>query len=115
MTNQEALPGAPFNPLNEGLYTRYDDGDTINHAAFLRAHAAGDIIGTCRTDGGPLHPVAAYELNQVWWYEYECVTCRHTYLAPGGRILHRSSRHSEMTPGAWEARERRLRDQRKAA
>lgn len=101
MTGQESIGGLPFNPLNEGLYDRYVDADhTVNHAAWLRAHAAGDSVGTCRIDGGPLQPLQPYEQHGKHWYEAECASCHHTYLAPRGQVLRRSSRKSERTKEA---------------
>jgi hypothetical protein len=111
MPNQETL--TPFDPTAEGLYDRYVRGDYIDHAAWLRACAAGELVGTCRWCGDQLAPRPAEEVSKIWWYEADCRTCTKIYAAPGGRILKRSSRHTEQ-PAQWRTeRNKRLKDQRK--
>lgn len=98
-----------INPLESGLGWRMTQGDTINTAAWNRARAERGIIGSCRLCGGHLVPLETDpNVGPLDWYEAECVLCHHPIAAPGGRVLRRSSRHSEQ-PVEWrETRAARL-------
>lgn len=115
MAAQETLTERPqHNPLDHGLWKRYTDGNNINHAAWLRAHAESDFVGTCRSCGGHLAPRQPHQVDKNTWYEAACVSCHKTIAAParpherGGRLLRHSSRHHEMPTGWWEHRNRAL-------
>lgn len=115
MARQETLDNvAGHNPLDHGLWQRYTTGDTINHAAWLRARAEGSFVGTCRTCAGHLAPRPPEHHGILIWYEATCITCHKPYAAPahqweaGGRALRRSSRHSEMPSGWMHHRNRNL-------
>lgn len=116
MADQETLISQPHhNPLNHGLWARYVDGDTINHAAWLRACAEGGYVGTCRRCGDYLKPRYPNEVSDRRTdYEAHCRRettativdgkrvvdgCGWECNASDGRILHRSSRTSERKKG----------------
>lgn len=99
MAEQETLPSGGARTTQGGIWRRYllDDG-TINHAAWLRAHAEGALVGSCRMcANGHLAPRQPHDRGEDRGYDYEasCVDCHHTYAAPGGRTLARSSRTGE--------------------
>lgn len=103
MAEQETLFGGeprgegrpPFNPADHGLWARYVDGDgSVNHAAWLRARATREHVGTCRECGNPLRPEAPYDAGGGRTaYEATCVSCARPVLAPAGKVR-RSARKS---------------------
>jgi hypothetical protein len=106
MSRQETLGAVPFDPLQAGLFDRYTERENgalkIHHTAWLRAHAAGDIVGNCRICNGHLHTLPMTEphgrppvATDAGGYEARCIECGQTYLAPRGRVLRRSSRLAE--------------------
>jgi hypothetical protein len=106
MTRQETLAVIAFDPLNSGLFDRYTERENgalkINHGAWLRAHAAGDIVGNCRVCNGHLHTLPMTEdhgrppvATDAGGYESRCIECGQTYLAPLGKVLSRSARKTE--------------------
>lgn len=120
MAQQETLPGAgddtPVNALDHGLWGRFVDADgLIIDAAWMRACAAGEFVGTCRQCGDYLLPVRPADVNANRRdYEAHCrrgaqihvvdgvrVTegCGWTCDAPGGRVFGRSSRQLERRKG----------------
>lgn len=58
MPQQETLTPEPvFNPMDHGLWRRFVDAEgRIVEAAWLRACAAGEFVGTCRRCGDYLIP-----------------------------------------------------------
>lgn len=48
MPNQDAIDGIAFNALAEGLFAHYVGDGRIDHARWLRTHAEGGFVGTCR-------------------------------------------------------------------
>lgn len=107
---QEALPGTgdgpAFDPAQHGLWQRFVDGDQVAHGAWLRACAEHTFVGTCRVCGDYLTPAYPEQLDGRTDYEARCRSerCGHTVVAPGGRLLRRSSRHSQMPAGWWDHR-----------
>jgi hypothetical protein len=105
-------PSPPFNALVHRLWTRIVSGDLIEIHAWNRARAEQGFVGTCRLCGGHLRPMPTTEHDStahVMWLEATCLLCGKTLVSPNGRTLRRSSRHTEMPTGWWEARERSLR------
>lgn len=120
MASQETfdVPAGPtHDPEQHGLWDRYveADGYRLNEAAFNRARAAGEPIGTCRECGGHLYP-----MRDTWpddtsgssipWLEYECRLCGHQHAAPAGRRLDRSSRWRRMKSGWLRRRGKALKE-----
>lgn len=117
-------------PLKAGLWNRYIDGDRINHAAWLRACASHEFVGTCRQCGSHLAPEQPVENAGRTDYTAHCIIgvqripvdgdgekkafrtegCGWEMTAAGGRILRRSTRHSEMPGGWWERRTKALKN-----
>lgn len=115
MPHQETLPGTGqpdrFDPLDHRLYRGLVDAEgVIVHAAWMRACAAGEFVGTCRRCGDYLVPSRPVEINQRTDYEATCrnrmtssvingvrhvAGCGWVLVAPGGRVFGRSSRTSE--------------------
>lgn len=101
-----------FNPLDHGLYERFlvgkrGDGDLmLNTAAWGRAVASGEHVGSCRRCGNDLVALPTNEHNKVTWYTGRCLECGWEFASPGGEVLRRSSRHDEMPQGYWEKRSR---------
>lgn len=89
--------------MSHGLWDRYVVDDHVDHAAWLRARATGELVGDC-VCGGYLQPGESYTVGHTEWYETRCVTCGRETAAPGGRILRRSSRHAEQPSGWWAQR-----------
>ncbi len=98
-----------FNPLETGLGYRFTQGDTIISGLWNRARAEQGIVGSCRLCGGHLTPLPTEErIGTLEWFEARCLLCQHEIASPGGRVLRRSSRHSEQ-PVEWrETRMARL-------
>lgn len=122
MAEQETLVsdediGKPFVPEDEGLWSRVieDGGTHINVNAINRARAEGTFVGTCRHCGGFLwpeptdEPAPGDDISSVTeWYVFTCVRsrddkgqpdgvgCGHEFVAPDGKVLQRSARHSRM-------------------
>lgn len=99
------------NPLETGLGWTFTQGDTINVGQWNRARAERGIVGSCRLCGGHLVPQETEpRIVALEWFEARCILCGHEIAAPGGRVLRRSSRHSEQ-PVEWrENRSARLAD-----
>lgn len=101
MATQDTLPGTGqhmFNPMDHGLWKRFVDSDgRINHAAWLRARAEGQWVGTCRRCGDYLIPEAPHEHDNRSDYQASCRNdgCGYVMTAPGGRIALGSTRKSE--------------------
>lgn len=85
-----------------GLFSSIvDSWGLIRDGEWRRAATRGDFVGPCDMPGCggflvPRHPEA---VGRILWYEALCSSCQHTYAAPNGRVLPRSSRHDEMPPG----------------
>ena len=99
MAEQETLTErTAFNPLDHGLWARYKTGNQVDHAAWMRACAEGSWVGTCRLCGDYLIPVRPHQANAKRTdYEAHCraEACGWILNAPGGRIVHYSSRAQE--------------------
>lgn len=122
MADQETLPGvapnaqtahAPtFDALQHGLWARVKDVDgTVNEAAWLRAYAMHEFVGTCRICGSYLVPLRPEQIGNRKDFEAHCIHwptivatvdgvravtgCGWALNAPGGRRCERSSRWSE--------------------
>lgn len=99
---------------HEGLYKTIIDrsGYWVNDAAWLRARAADEVIGTCRQCGeGYLTPDPTPPVNhetgeelKLSWYSATCQTCGHEVALPNGKVLRDSSRNREIPGGWWKAR-----------
>jgi hypothetical protein len=109
MTEQETLIpddvdlGKPFNPVDHHIWAKYiaDGGLYLNTLKWNRARADGSYVGTCRCCGGYLRPepTDAYPDspdNATAWYGAVCERCGHEFVAPDGKVLQRSARHSQM-------------------
>jgi hypothetical protein len=96
-----------FNALDHGLYRRFVDHDMIETGQWLRARAERTVVGSCRLCGGHLAPMEGLPAgsSHLEWFEARCLLCHHEYASPSGRVLRRSSRHTEMPPGWWEFRQ----------
>lgn len=100
MDTQDALPGTPapmFNPMDHRLWKRFIDDGLINHAAWLRARAENQFVGTCRRCGDYLIPERPDEHAERTDYQATCRSkaCGYVMTAPGGRIALGSTRKSE--------------------
>lgn len=84
MTGQPTLDGRP--PPDGGLWARVRNGNQVDHAAWLRAHAARQPVGTCRVCGDDLYPQRAYEHSGRVDYTATCRACGAEMVAPGGRL-----------------------------
>jgi hypothetical protein len=100
-----------FNPLDHGLWQRVTTRDGVDAASWEQARRERGYVGTCRVCGGYLVPRPPYWVGHVEWYEAQCLACGREVVAPGGRRLRRSSRHSEMPPGWWELRAAQMSEQ----
>ena len=100
-----------FNALDEGLYRRLVDRSEIDVAGWNRVRSERGHVGTCRSCGSYLVPLSVERHGGIDWYEARCLSCGKEVAAPDGRTLRRSSRHSEMPPGWWEARLHALADE----
>jgi len=99
-----------FDALAHRLWTRVVDSDLINTFTWNRTRAESGFVGTCRLCGGHLRPEPSDPaVAHVEWLEATCMLCGKTIVSPNGRTLRRSSRHSEMPGGWWDARERSMR------
>lgn len=82
--------------------------------------AMGAVVGQCRVCNGNLKAIPPSEHDtqgedgQITWYETRCDNCGRETAAPNGRILRRSSLHSEMPSGWLERRQQRDREEAKA-
>lgn len=106
----------PFDPTKHGLWDRYvtagQDGEAwIDHAAWMRACATGEFVGTCRQCGDYLVPVRPEDVTATRTdYEARCrrpvevVTrdgvrtvegCGAVMTAARGLVFRRSSRTHE--------------------
>lgn len=97
-----------INALDNGLWRRVIVDDEIDVPAWNRLRAERGLVGTCRLCGGHLSPISVERYAGVDWYEAICLLCGKEIVAPDGRTLRRSGRHSEMPPGWWEQRVRAL-------
>lgn len=90
---QPTLDGTP---AHTGLWRKVVDGHQIDHAAWLRAIATGDFVGSCKC-GDFLTPSRPQQVGDRTDYSATCrrEECRWEINAPGGRILRRSSMASE--------------------
>lgn len=88
--------------------------DEIQHGRWLRVCAEGSMAGQCRACGGDLRPEEPFEHERRFDYEASCIACGHTVLAPGGRVLPGSGRHSQAPREWWEQRPTRLKNTREA-
>ncbi len=115
MADQETLDGLGhtlFDPMQHGLWRRYHDADgRINEAAWLRAIASHEFVGTCRQCGAYLTPQRPEEVAGRKDFEAHCqrsptgfsivdgrlvaTGCGWIFNAPDGRRCERSSRWSE--------------------
>jgi hypothetical protein len=104
------MTGLVKSPRSEGLYKAIIDrsGYWVSDAAWLRARAAREVIGTCRQCGEgylmanpspPEHHLVGDE-SKLSWYEATCQTCGHEVALPNGKVLRESSRNREI-PGTW--------------
>jgi hypothetical protein len=98
----------PGERLYPGVVTK--DGYAVNEGAWLRARAAGEIVGTCRACGNgyleplptpPRHHENAEMVDVNWSYGAVCTKCGHEVAAPNGHVLARSSRANEQ-PRGWK-------------
>jgi hypothetical protein len=112
-------PKSRFNPEAEGVWSQFieDDGLHLKLTACRRARAEGSFVGTCRLCGGYLRllpsddPGPDDDMSTVAeWYVLHCSDgrapttgdmipgggCGHEYVAPDGKVLQRSARHSRM-------------------
>jgi hypothetical protein len=108
MTEQEPLiadadVGRPFDPFEHHIWPRYiaDGGLYLNTLAWNRARADRSYVGTCRMCGGYLipEPSDAYPESPdtaIVWYGAVCRACGREFVAPDGKVLQRSARHSQM-------------------
>lgn len=112
MTEQETLwappeQGVPFNVFDHHIWARYidDAGLYLNVGAWNRARADRSYVGTCRNFpncGGYLipEPTDAYPPSPdevcATWYGAVCKACGQEFVAPDGKVLKRSARHSQM-------------------
>lgn len=110
-------PGATAllrSPEHEGLYRSLIDrlGYWVNQAAWMRARAAGEYVGTCRSCGNghlkpdptpPAHHTAG-DQSHVEWLGATCEACGHEFALPAGKILKRSSSHRRIPSGWWRGR-----------
>lgn len=96
----------PFDPSQHGLWRAVVDHDMINTGQWNRARAEAKFVGTCRECGGHLKPLESLEpgASHLEWAEARCVLCGHEVASPSGRVLRRSSRHTQMPVGWWEYR-----------
>lgn len=71
-----------------GLYRRYVTDGQIDHAAWLRAVAAGQFVGECRRCGGHLAPERPEQHHGRSDYTAACSgeDCGYEMTAPGGRL-----------------------------
>ena len=94
MTAQETL--TPASGADGGLWVRYLTDGRINHAAWLRARASGEFVGTCRACGAFLVPGAPEDRGGGRVdYQADCRSCPYVMCAPGGRVARGSTRKSE--------------------
>lgn len=100
----------PFDPNQHGLWRAVVHQDSLDTGQWNRARAERKFVGTCRLCGGHLKPLPSQEpgVSHIEWLEAECVLCHHPVVSPAGRVLRRSSRHTEMPPGWWDHRMRAL-------
>ncbi len=101
---QPTLDGGPPVP-GARLWPRHITGGAIDHPAWLRACAERSYVGNCRC-GDYLVPEPPEQIGQRLDYRAACRRdeCSYELEAPGGRVLRRSSRHSEMPGGWWDHR-----------
>jgi hypothetical protein len=101
-------------PRSERLYRALVDkvGYWVSKAGWLRARAAGEYVGTCRSCGlghmrpdptPPQHHLLGDE-SRVEWFSAICEHCGATVALPNGKVLEKSSRVSEQP--AWWKRQR---------
>lgn len=111
MTDQETLLGsadpAPFNVFDHHIWPQFiaDGGLYLDTLKWNRARADRSYVGTCRNYpncGGYLvpEPTAAYPASPddvcATWLGAVCNSCEHEFVAPDGKVLQRSARHSQM-------------------
>lgn len=101
--------------MSDGLYRFVVYDDYIQHGRWLRARAEGSWVGECRTCGGYLAPEEPWEHNHRTDYEAACIKCGHVVMAPNGRVLRESGRHSQMPGDWWDKRLAALRASKGAA
>jgi hypothetical protein len=73
-----------------GLWSAVVTDGAVNRAAWARAAAAGDIVGTCRRCGDyvtPDPPPAYGDEQPVEWFIVRCLACGHEAASPGGRLV----------------------------
>lgn len=110
---QETLHnGQPvWKPEVHGLWRRFVDGDDgfyLDQGAINKARSEGQVVGSCRDCGGDLivGPTQdpATSGSHVEWTDIVCHACGKERAAPNLRRLRRSSMHSRMPSGWWDAR-----------
>lgn len=80
-----------------GLWDGVLSGWQIDHAAWLRARAMNQPVGTCRRCGGHLIPETPKEHHGRIDYTAACPDdkCRYEMVAPGGRVMRGSTAWSK--------------------
>lgn len=90
-------------PRDAGLWSRYVHNGQVDHAAWLRARAEGQFVGTCRQCGDYLVPDAPHDHAGRTDYTARCRrgdACRYELTAPGGRVLRHSGLKSAQPKGS---------------
>ena len=106
-------PGLHHEPGQGGLYRHLIADGRIDHNRWMRACAEHGHVGECRHCSSYLRPERPQQHNGRTDYEAVCIndTCSCSVSAPAGRVLARSTRHSEMPGGWWEHRNRALKQE----
>ncbi len=113
---EEEQPGTALlrSPDHEHLYRTVVDrsGYWINQAAWMRARAAREYVGTCRQCGDghlvpdptpPAHHSAGDE-SHLEWLSATCERCGHEVALPAGKVLKSSSSRRRSPAGWWRGR-----------